>query len=111
VKSLLYLELLPRLCSGEVELLDNEKLVNQLAGLERRTRSGGRDVIDHASNGHDDLANVVAGVADLAGKRRMMVGGLGAFGGNGVGVGDPTIARRALAAAVSANSSSNRSFV
>ena len=39
-KSILYAELLPRLCSGEIELPDDEFLVSQLAGLEWRTRSG-----------------------------------------------------------------------
>ena len=60
-KSALYLELLPRLCSAERDLLDNPVCINQLASLERRTRSGGKDSIDHPPNGHDDLANVVAG--------------------------------------------------
>ncbi|MCE9530983.1 MAG: hypothetical protein K8T89_07650 [Planctomycetes bacterium] len=73
-KSVLYAELLPRLCSGEIELPDDELLVNQLAGLERRTRSGGRDIIDHPSGGHDDVANAVAGVADMASVRRIRVG-------------------------------------
>jgi hypothetical protein len=75
-KSGLYLELLPRLCSGEIELLDNELLIEQLASLERRTRSGGRDIIDHPQGQHDDLANCVAGVTTVAGKRRRFVGGL-----------------------------------
>jgi len=74
--SALYLELLPRLCSGEIELLDNETLVTQLANLERRTRSGGRDVVDHPSGGHDDLANVVAGVAATAVRPRLTLGAL-----------------------------------
>ena len=65
-KSQLYAELLPRLCSAEVELLDQEPLVKQLATLERRTRAGGRDIIDHPAGGHDDLANAVAGVCDIA---------------------------------------------
>jgi hypothetical protein len=65
-KSGLYMELLPRICSGEIELLDDDFLINQLASLERRTRSGGKDVIDHPSSGHDDLANVVAGVTTIA---------------------------------------------
>jgi hypothetical protein len=56
VKSQLYLELLPRLCSGEIELLDDELTINQLANLERRTRSGGKDIVDHPQGGHDDLA-------------------------------------------------------
>jgi hypothetical protein len=40
------------------------------AGLERRTARGGRDTIDHAPGGHDDLANVVAGVAVVATRPR-----------------------------------------
>lgn len=63
-KSQLYLEMLPRLASGELELPDEEKLIAQLGGLERRARSGARDSIDSAPGGHDDLANVVAGVCD-----------------------------------------------
>jgi hypothetical protein len=78
-KSQLYLELLPRLCSGEIELLDNETLVSQLASLERRTRSGGRDAIDHPVGGHDDLANVVAGVAEATGTRIIRIGAIPQF--------------------------------
>jgi hypothetical protein len=47
--------------SGGVDLLDNAKLIGQFVGLERRTRAGGRDQIDHAPGGHGDLANAVAG--------------------------------------------------
>lgn len=73
-KSMLYTELLPRLCSGEIELPDNDILVSQLASLERRTRAGGRDIIDHPPGGHDDLANVVAGAATVAATERRRVG-------------------------------------
>jgi hypothetical protein len=73
-KAVLYLELLPRLHSGEVELLDNETLINQLASLQRRTRSGARDSIDHPPGGHDDLANVLAGVCDAAVQRVVTAG-------------------------------------
>ncbi len=69
-KSDLYRDLLPVLNSGQIELLDHPKLINQVCALERRTARGGRDSIDHAPGGHDDLANVLAGVADLCGKRR-----------------------------------------
>ncbi len=62
-KAALYSELLPRLCSGEIELLDDPVMVDQISNLERRTRSGGKDIIDHPPGGHDDVANVVAGVA------------------------------------------------
>lgn len=61
-KAQLYLEALPQITSGKVVLLDNDPLIDQFANLERRTRSGGRDVIDHPPGQHDDLANVVAGV-------------------------------------------------
>jgi hypothetical protein len=73
-KSQLYAELLPRLMSGDIELLDDPALIHQLSSLERRTRSGGRDIIDHPPSGHDDLANAVAGVADVAAIKRMHVG-------------------------------------
>ena len=38
------------------------RLQAQLCGLERRTARGGRDSIDHAPGGHDDIANSVCGV-------------------------------------------------
>ena len=75
-KSALYLELLPVLCSGAIELIDDEILVNQLASLERRTRSGGKDIVDHCQGGHDDLANTVAGIAYAVAKRQLRVGAL-----------------------------------
>lgn len=71
-KSGLYLELMPRICSREVELLDDDILVAQLASLERKTRSGGRDSVDHGQGGHDDTANVCAGVCAVAGKNNEM---------------------------------------
>jgi len=66
VKSDLYRELLPTLNSNTVELLDHPRLLAQLCGLERRTARGGRDSIDHAPGGHDDLANAVAGAVGEA---------------------------------------------
>jgi hypothetical protein len=61
-KSDFYRDLLPFLNSGRVELLDHPRLVSQLCGLERRTSRAGKDSIDHAPGGHDDVANSVAGV-------------------------------------------------
>lgn len=61
-KSEFYLGLLPRLNAGTVELLDDRRLANQLIGLERRTSRAGKDSVDHAPGGHDDLVNAVAGV-------------------------------------------------
>lgn len=61
-KSDLYGDMLAPLNSGLVSLLDNDRLVNQLCTLERRTARGGKDSIDHAPGAHDDVANAVAGV-------------------------------------------------
>jgi hypothetical protein len=75
-KSQIYSEALPHLCSGGVELLDNETLIDQLANLERRTRSGGRDAIDHPAGQHDDLANAVAGLVVATNARTRRAGGI-----------------------------------
>ena len=61
-KSGLYLDLLPALNSGRVELPPDDRLVNELLGLERRTARSGKDSIDHPPGGHDDRANVIAGI-------------------------------------------------
>lgn len=87
-KSDLYRELLPAVNAGRVELLDLPALRAQFAGLERRVARGGKDSIDHAPGGHDDVANAAAGAlvgalpAPPTGKR-MIVWSLGAghFGG------------------------------
>ncbi|KAF0283009.1 hypothetical protein BA898_05765 [Spiribacter roseus] len=60
-RSELYLDLLPAMTAGQIELLEHDRLVAQLAALERRTRSGGRDIVDHPRHGADDVANAVAG--------------------------------------------------
>jgi hypothetical protein len=65
-RSELYLELLPGLTSGQVELLDHSRLVTQLASLERRTSRGAKDSVDHGVGGHDDVANAAAGALVLA---------------------------------------------
>ena len=60
-KSQYYSALLPVLNSGKAQLLDNDRLVNQLVSLERRVSRGGKDSIDHPPKHHDDLANAAAG--------------------------------------------------
>ena len=62
-KSDLYRDLLASLNSQRVDLLDHPKIISELCALERRTSRGGRDSIDHPPGGHDDVANVIAGVA------------------------------------------------
>ena len=43
----------------------HDRLVSQIVGLERRVSRAGKDSIDHAPHGHDDVANAVAGAAAL----------------------------------------------
>jgi hypothetical protein len=83
VKSDLYLDLLPLLNSGRIVLPKSERLVSQLTGLERRTARSGKDSIDHGPGSHDDLANCVAGAADLISLAEQAVqrgGGVGTYG-------------------------------
>lgn len=78
-KSELYLDFLPLLTAREVELLDHPDLIQQLCSLERKTRSGGRDSVDHPPQAgyHDDLINCVAGAAVHAFRPvRMKIGAL-----------------------------------
>ena len=71
-KSEIYTEVLPMLNAGRCSLLDHQRLIGQLCGLERRTARGGRDSIDHAPGGHDDIANAVAGALLLVGTHAPM---------------------------------------
>jgi hypothetical protein len=64
-KSDLFRDLLPLLNSGRVVLPRIDRLVHQLTGLERRVSRSGKDSIDHGPGQHDDIANAVAGAADL----------------------------------------------
>lgn len=59
-RSAAYLDALPLFTSGRVRLIDNKRLVNQFASLERRTFAGGRDRVDHGPGGHDDVCNAAA---------------------------------------------------
>jgi hypothetical protein len=73
-KSEIYLDTLPLINSGKVELLDNPRLMAQLCGLERRTSRAGKDSIDHGAGAHDDIANSAAGALLLAaGKRSALI--------------------------------------
>lgn len=67
-RSELYLELMPMLQTGEIELPPDERALTQFTLLERRTGRNGRDSIDHppGKGSHDDRANAIAGVAQLA---------------------------------------------
>jgi hypothetical protein len=68
-KTELYGNALPLMNASRVELLDHKKLVDQLAGLERRVpRGSNRESIDHKqiAGCHDDCANAVAGAIVIA---------------------------------------------
>jgi hypothetical protein len=65
-KSDLYRELPALINAGRAELLDLPLLRAQLVALERRVSRGGRDSIDHAPGGRDDVANAAAGALVLA---------------------------------------------
>jgi hypothetical protein len=60
-RSELYLEFLPAMTSGQIELLDSPRMKQQFANLQRRTTGTGRDSVDHGVGGHDDLSNAAAG--------------------------------------------------
>lgn len=60
-RSEIYLDALPMLMSGSVALLDNTRLVGQIAQLERRTTRTGRDQVDHQVGASDDVANSALG--------------------------------------------------
>ncbi|WP_242013164.1 hypothetical protein [Acetobacter sicerae] len=70
-RSGLYLEALPKLNAGKVELLDIKLIERQFCGLERRTARSGKDSVDHAPGSHDDLVNSIAGVLSQKAKPRM----------------------------------------
>ena len=65
-KSALYIDLLPMINSRGVVLLDNDRMLRQLIGLERQTSRIGKDTVDHARRGHDDMANAAAGALVLS---------------------------------------------
>ncbi len=70
-KSQIYTTFLPLLNEGSVVLLDHQRTIAQLVGLERRTSFGGvSDKIDHGPGGHDDLANALAGACVNVGMGR-----------------------------------------
>jgi hypothetical protein len=68
-----YAATLPILNSGQCELLDHQRLIQQLCALERRTSRSGKDMISHPPSGHDDIVNSVSTALLLAkGKRQPM---------------------------------------
>jgi hypothetical protein len=77
-KSDYYLEFLPLVMRGGVELLDHKKQAAEFRQLLRRTGKG-KDSVDHPPGGHDDHANAAALALVEAGRkttgRACVVGG------------------------------------
>ena len=65
-KSDQYAALLPMMNAKRVVLPRHDRLVRQIVGLERQVTRSGHDSTDHAPGARDDLANAVAGAAQLA---------------------------------------------
>lgn len=66
-RSEIYLAVLPMIMSGQVELLDSQRLLKQLSSLERRRGRQGKDSVDAPPRQHEDLANSACGALVLAG--------------------------------------------
>jgi hypothetical protein len=74
-RSEIYLNFLPIINSGRVELLDIPQVFRELIGLERRTTRTGRDQVDHAPGArHDDAINALAGAAVMAAEEQSQPG-------------------------------------
>ena len=74
-KSELYAEFLPLAGSLQVELLDDDRLISEFAGLKRRIRTGStKPTIDHAPGARDDQANATAAAVVMAAKTRKRAG-------------------------------------
>jgi len=71
-KNRIYVEALGLINLRTVILPDNEKMKNQFMSLERRTRSGGVDTIDHPPGCHDDIANAISGAITIASKQQYL---------------------------------------
>jgi hypothetical protein len=66
-KSELYADpFLGMLIAQRIDLPRNERAINQICSLERSVQRSGRDQITHPTHGHDDVANAIAGVVEVA---------------------------------------------
>jgi len=85
----IYLEFLPLVMQGQVELLDHKQMINELKQLERRTGKQ-KDSVDHPQGLHDDLSNAAAGACVMASRVKKAGAGVSDVGVDDVwGDGDP----------------------
>ena len=66
VEGLGYRNVRTLLNSGNVSLLDDERLVSQVCALERKTSRTGKDSVNHPPGGNDDRINAAAGAIVFA---------------------------------------------
>jgi len=78
-KSDIYLEFLPLVMQGQVELLDHKQMINELKQLERRTGKQ-KDSVDHPQGLHDDLSNAAAGACVMASRVKKAAAGVSEVG-------------------------------
>ena len=72
-RSAIYLDCLPLFTSGRARILDNRRLINQFASLERKTSSAGKDRVDHGPGGHDDVCNSAALALVTRGRQPLII--------------------------------------
>jgi len=80
-KSIYYIALEPLFATGKIQILDHAEQARELRLLERRPRPGGKIVIDHPRNSHDDYSNSLAIAVAFAKKSMMVMGVPMAVGG------------------------------
>jgi hypothetical protein len=58
----IYVNVIPQFMSKRVRLLNHQRSVDQLCGLRRKVGQGGREIVTHPANSHDDLAAAICGL-------------------------------------------------
>jgi hypothetical protein len=64
-RSEIYMESLPLFNAGRIRLLDNARIISQLAGLVRKASPSGRSLVDHIPGASDDCSNSACGALVL----------------------------------------------
>ena len=58
----IYVHVIPQFMSNRVRLLNHQRSIDQLCGLKRKVGQGGREIVEHNRNSHDDLATAICGL-------------------------------------------------
>lgn len=65
-RSEIYMECLPKFNAGLIRLIDQPRIVSQLAGLVRKASPSGQSKVDHSPGASDDCSNASCGALVLA---------------------------------------------